>query len=77
MLTHAEPGKKKVSNRNFMKAKSDFLKSKTSTIDSGFGVAEEQLIPRGTFGGTIYQLGFLQDGRVAAADTGDQGGGQN
>ena len=62
-----------------MKAKSDFIKSKTSTTsDSGFVVAEEQkLIPRGTFGGTIYQLGFVQDGRFVAADTGDQGGGQN
>ena len=67
-----------MSNRNVMKVKSDFLKSKTSTTDCGFGVAEEQkLIPRGTFGGTIYQLGFLQDGRIVAADTGDQGGGQN
>ena len=57
-----------------MKAKPDFLKSNTSiTAD----VDEQQLIPRGTFGGTIYQLGFLQDGRVVAADTGDQGGGQN
>jgi hypothetical protein len=62
-----------------MNAKSDFPRSKTSTTsDRGFVVAEGQkLIPRGTFGGTIYQLGFVQDGRVVAADTGDQGGGQN
>jgi hypothetical protein len=62
-----------------MKARSDFLNSKTSTTsDCGFVIAEGQkLIPRGTFGGTIYQLGFVQDGRVVAADTGDQGGGQN
>jgi hypothetical protein len=62
-----------------MNAKPDFLKSKASTTsDCGFVVAEEQkLIPRGTFGGTIYQLGFLQDNGVVAADTGDQGGGQN
>ena len=62
-----------------MKAEPDLLKSKTSTTsDCGFVVAEEQkLIPRGTFGGTIYQLGFLQDGRFVAADSGDQGGGQN
>jgi len=62
-----------------MKPTFDFLKSNTSTTsDCGSVAAEERkLIPRGTFGGTIYQLGFLQDGRVVAADTGDQGGGQN
>jgi hypothetical protein len=61
-----------------MKATSDFLISNTSTIPDGFVVPKElKLIPRGTFGGTIYQLGFLQDGRVLATDTGDQGGGQN
>ena len=57
-----------------MKAKSDILESKTST---GSNSDEQNLIPRGTFGGTIFQLGFLQDGRAVAADTGDQGGGQN
>jgi hypothetical protein len=57
-----------------MKATSEFVKSKTSTTSDD---AEQRLIPRGTFGGTIYQLGFLQDGRAVAADTGDQGGGQN
>jgi hypothetical protein len=62
-----------------MKPTFDFLKSNTpTTSDCGFVVAEGQkLIPRGTFAGTIYELGFLQDGRVVAADTGDQGGGQN
>jgi hypothetical protein len=74
MLKHAETGKKKVSKKNVMKAKSDFLKSNTSITSD---VEEQKLIPRGTFAGTIYQLGFLQDGRVVAADTGDQGGGQN
>jgi hypothetical protein len=62
-----------------MKPTFDFLKLNTSTTsDCGSVAAEERkLILRGTFGGTIYQLGFLQDGRVVAADTGDQGGGQN
>lgn len=78
-LNMPKTGKKKVSKKNVMKAKSNFLKSKTSTTsDCGFAGAEEQkLIPRGTFGGTIYQLGFFQDSRIVAADTGDQGGGQN
>jgi hypothetical protein len=38
---------------------------------------ERQLIPRGTFGGAVYDLGLLRDGQVVSANTGDQGGGQN
>jgi hypothetical protein len=38
---------------------------------------ELKLIPRGTFGGAVYDLGLLRDGQVVSADTGDQGGGQN
>jgi hypothetical protein len=40
-------------------------------------VDELKLIPRGTFGGAVYDLGLLRDGQVVSADTGDQGGGQN
>jgi hypothetical protein len=36
-----------------------------------------ELIPLGTFAGTIYGFGLLVHGRLAPADTGDQGGGQN
>ena len=36
-----------------------------------------QLIPRGTFAGTIYGFGLLDNGRLTSADTGAQGGGQN
>jgi hypothetical protein len=36
-----------------------------------------ELIPRGTFAGTIYGFGLLVNGRLAPADTGEQGGGQN
>jgi hypothetical protein len=57
-----------------MNARFDFQNSNTSTTSAS---EERKLIPRGTFGGTIYQLGFVEGGRVVAADTGDQGGGQN
>jgi hypothetical protein len=36
-----------------------------------------KLIPRGTFAGTIYQLGFVQNGQAVPSDTAEQGGGQN
>jgi hypothetical protein len=36
-----------------------------------------ELIPRGTFAGTIYGFGLLDNGRLVSADTGEQGGGQN
>ena len=36
-----------------------------------------KLVPRGTFAGTIYQVGLLEDGELVACDTGEQGGGQN
>jgi hypothetical protein len=46
--------------------------------DYGFVVADElELIPRGMFAGTIYELGFVRNGSVVAANTGDQGAGQN
>jgi hypothetical protein len=46
--------------------------------DCGFVAADElKLIPRGTFGGTVYELGFMQNGSLVTANTGDQGGGQN
>jgi hypothetical protein len=51
------------------------------TISSGkLQTAEKvdlELISRGTFAGTIYGFGLVDNGRPAAADTGDQGGGQN
>jgi hypothetical protein len=70
---------KKISKENVMNTTFDYLEQKISKIsDRGFVVADElKLIPRGTFGGTIYQLGFLRDGKVINANTGDQGGGQN
>ena len=57
----------------------DYLEQNISKIsECGYAVADEvKLIPRGTFGGTVYDLGFLRDGQVISADTGDQGGGQN
>ena len=57
----------------------NYLEQNISKIsECGFVAADElKLIPRGTFGGTVYELGFLRDGRVISADTGDQGGGQN
>jgi hypothetical protein len=52
-----------------------------TTISSGeFRTAERvdlELIPRGTFAGTIYGFGLLVNGRLAPADAGEQGGGQN
>ena len=36
-----------------------------------------KLIPRGTFAGTIYQVGVVRNGRPVAADTAEQGSGQN
>jgi hypothetical protein len=36
-----------------------------------------ELIPRGTFAGTIYGFGLLDNGGLIPADTGAQGGGQN
>ena len=62
-----------------MNAGFDYLRLTTSKIsDYGFVVADElELIPRGTFAGTIYELGFVRNGSVVAANTGDQGAGQN
>ena len=39
--------------------------------------ADLELIPRGTFAGTIYSFGLLDSGRLTPADIGAQGGGQN
>jgi hypothetical protein len=39
--------------------------------------ADLKLIPRGTFAGTIYGFGLLDNGWLTPADTGEQGGGQN
>jgi hypothetical protein len=65
--------------KNSMNTTFDYAEQNMSKIsDRGFIVAGElKLIPRGTFGGTLYQLGFLRDGKVISVDTGDQGGGQN
>jgi hypothetical protein len=40
-------------------------------------VDEIKVIPRGTFAGTNYELALVNSDKVAASDTGDQGGGQN
>ena len=62
-----------------MNATFDFLMLNTPKVsDCGFVVADElKLIPRGTFGGTVYELGFVQNGSLVTANTGDQGVGQN
>jgi hypothetical protein len=36
-----------------------------------------ELVPRGTFAGTIHGFGLIDNGRLTPADTGEQGGGQN
>jgi hypothetical protein len=36
-----------------------------------------QVIPIGTFAGTIEQLLLVRNGEIVPTDTGDQGGGQN
>jgi hypothetical protein len=47
-------------------------------FESGYEVVDEvKLIPRGTFGGTNYEIGPIRNGHVVGANTGDQGGGQN
>jgi hypothetical protein len=50
-----------------MNAGFDYLRLNTSKIsDYGFVVADElELIPRGTFAGTIYELDFVRNGSVA------------
>ena len=61
-----------------MNLKFDSLKLSLPGADYGVLRAEElQLIPRGTFAGTIYELGLIRDDRVVSANTGEQGGGQN
>ena len=40
-------------------------------------VLKTKLIPRGTFAGTVYELGLVENGQLVASDTGEQGAGQN
>jgi hypothetical protein len=64
-----------------MNTNTDYTELNVTTISSmelrtGQGV-DLELIPRGTFAGTIYGFGLLDNGRLTPADTGAQGGGQN
>jgi hypothetical protein len=38
---------------------------------------EVEIVPEGTFGGTIEKPIIVKEGEPIAEDTGDQGGGQN
>ena len=62
-----------------MNTKFDSVKLSISRIaDYGILRADElQLIPRGTFCGTLFELGLVRDGQLVSANTGDQGGAQN
>jgi hypothetical protein len=64
-----------------MNMNTDYSEANVATISSmdlwtPEGV-ELELIPRGTFAGTIYGFGLLDNGALTPADTGAQGGGQN
>jgi hypothetical protein len=62
-----------------MSSEVDYARVNIAKIsEDGFAASEElKLIPRGTFGGTIYQLGIVRNGQVVASDTAEQGNGQN
>jgi hypothetical protein len=62
-----------------MSSKVDYAKENIARIsEDGFAAIEElRLIPRGTFAGTIYQLGLVRNGQVVASDSAEQGNGQN
>jgi hypothetical protein len=64
---------------NVMNIDVDYVKLNVARISEyGSEVVDElKLVPRGTFAGTIYQLGLVRNGQVVASDTGEQGGGQN
>ena len=49
----------------------------TKSVTQGAPRREIKLIPRGSFAGTIYQLGLVRNGDLVACDLGEQGGGQN
>jgi hypothetical protein len=50
----------------------------TTISENRFEVVDElTLIPRGSFAGTIYQLGLVRGGQLVASDTAEQGGGQS
>jgi hypothetical protein len=64
-----------------MSMNTDYSEANVTTISSmdlwtPEGV-ELELIPRGTFAGTIYGFGLLDNGELTPANTGAQGGGQN
>ena len=62
-----------------MNTEFDSLEPSISEVtENGFKGAEKaQWIPRGTFGGTVYELGLIRNGSLVSANTGEQGGGQN
>jgi len=61
-------------NRNYSELNVTSISS--TELQTAKGV-DLELIPRGTFAGTIYGFGLLDNGRLTPADTGEQGGGQN
>jgi hypothetical protein len=47
----------------------------TTISENRFEVVDElTLMARGSFAGTIYQLGLVHGGRLVASDTSEQGG---
>jgi hypothetical protein len=78
---HLRKLKPRVTNKrkDVMNNEVDYAKVNVARIsEDGFAATKElKLIPRGTFAGTIYQLGLVHNGQAVASDTAEQGNGQN